>query len=697
MGNEPTCINGKMLLSKGKIVQKLLQKKGTKVLLVYMPIGELLWPSIGLSLLKSSLSLLNISTKILYFNLRFAKFIGAGPYLKTLQSTHYNQIGEWIFSCALFKQSNNAIKSYVEEILHRPYSYHKGFLNPVSKQFIQHILKVRSKVDCFLNECQHEVLSYHPRIVGFSSTYQQQLASLALAKRVKRNSPDTFIVFGGPNCEGIMGVEMIRQFPFIDAVVSGEGDIVFPELVQRALEGKSLSDLPGVYTQTGPPPIPNNGHYPNAPIQQDMDALPYPDYDDFFEQFEKNRNHLSPLQSLPIETSRGCWWGEKMGCTFCGLNSMNKKYRNKSSRRVLNELIHLLQKYPVGKIQIVDNILNLRYFKDLLPELSARCPDVEFFCDVRPNLNKEEVRMLHNANFKVIQPGIESLSSHVLKLMRKGVTQLQNVQLLKWCKEFCIIPIWNLLCGFPNEPPEEYERMAKLIPLLAHLPPPGKVGVFRLDRFSPNFENAEQFGLTDVNPAPGYHYIYPFKPETLFNLAYFFTYRYRSEQDVEEYIRPVVKECMAWKKLYDSSDLFLVDEGKKLFIWDQRLIATQSLTILLGLQRVLYISSDRIRSLSQLKKTAETHTGKEYSQEEIEQLLQPIIDSHLMIREGDRYLSLAIPVGNYIPKREEFERFQEYLHIMEVKNQNEALMKKIKIKEVSRDSKITKEEISQVM
>ena len=103
-------------------MQKLLHKKGPKVLLVYMPIGELLWPSIGLSLLKSSLSLLNISTKILYFNLRFAKFIGAGPYLKTLQSTHYNQIGEWIFSGALFKQSNNAIESYVEEILHRPYS-----------------------------------------------------------------------------------------------------------------------------------------------------------------------------------------------------------------------------------------------------------------------------------------------------------------------------------------------------------------------------------------------------------------------------------------------------------------------------------------------------------------------------------------------------------------------------------------------
>ena len=61
----------------------------------------------------------------------------------------------------------------------------------------------------------------------------------------------------------------------------------FPQLVQRVLEGKSLNDLQGVYTQTGPS-YPNNGHYPNAPSVQDMDSLPYPDYDDFFDQLEKS-------------------------------------------------------------------------------------------------------------------------------------------------------------------------------------------------------------------------------------------------------------------------------------------------------------------------------------------------------------------------------------------------------------------------
>ena len=139
--------------------------------------------------------------------------IGVISYLKTLeQSNRYNQIGEWIFSGALFEQSKSDIENYIEEILRRPSESLRRFLSPVSGKLIQTVLKARGKVDSFLNECEEEVLSYHPRIVGFSSLFQQQVASLALAKRIKNHSPDTFIVFGGPNCEGIMGVEMVRSF-----------------------------------------------------------------------------------------------------------------------------------------------------------------------------------------------------------------------------------------------------------------------------------------------------------------------------------------------------------------------------------------------------------------------------------------------------------------------------------------------------
>ena len=70
-----------------------------------------------------------------------------------------------------------------------------------------------------------------------------------------------------------------------------------------------------------------------------------------------------------------------------------------------------------------------------------------------------------------------------LKLMKKGVTGLQNVRVLKWCAADGIEVAWNLLYGFPGELPEEYDAMADLVPSLVHLPPPA-LGPIVIDRFS---------------------------------------------------------------------------------------------------------------------------------------------------------------------------------------------------------------------
>ena len=128
---------------------------------------------------------------------------------------------------------------------------------------------------------------------------------------------------------------------------------------------------------------------------------------------------------------------------------------------------------------------------------------MELFYEVKANLKKAQVRLLRDAGVRVIQPGIESFSNDVLARMRKGVRGLQNIQLLKWCKEFGITPQWNLLWGFPHEPPEEYARMAALLPLLTHLTPPQTASAIRIDRFSPNFDRAEALGFADVQPFAG--------------------------------------------------------------------------------------------------------------------------------------------------------------------------------------------------
>jgi radical SAM superfamily enzyme YgiQ (UPF0313 family) len=94
-----------------------------------------------------------------------------------------------------------------------------------------------------LDDCLSAVPWEQYNVIGFSSMGQQNVASLALAKHIKGAWPDKVIVFGGPNCQGEMGLELHRQFPFVDVVCRGEGDLLFPALVERLLAASSSAGV----------------------------------------------------------------------------------------------------------------------------------------------------------------------------------------------------------------------------------------------------------------------------------------------------------------------------------------------------------------------------------------------------------------------------------------------------------------------
>jgi ribosomal peptide maturation radical SAM protein 1 len=618
------------------------------VVLVSMPFDSPFQPSIGLSLLKAALAPLAIPVQILYLTLRFAERIGTSTYAEIvrLTSSVRDLAGDWVFAAALFDPTHLDEAAYVNDIVRRGWPARDS--DAAREAFIDRLLDVRAQVDSFLDQSVEHIASCRPGLVGFTSVFQQQVASLALAKRLKERCPGIFVVFGGANCEGVMGAEVVRQFPFVDAVVSGEGDLIFSELVQRVLHTEPVSDLTGVYTRRNVDAMALNAAYQNAPPVKDLDALPIPDYDDFFDQLRASRLDRRYPASIMFETSRGCWWGERSHCTFCGLSDATMPFRGKSARRAVDELVHLTSRYPGCAVVGVDWILNVRAFDDFLPELAARRLDVELFYEVKANLKKAQVRLLRDAGVRVIQPGIESFSSNVLQRMRKGVTGLQNIQLLKWCKEFGVTPQWNLLWGFPHEPPEEYARMAALLPLLTHLTPPQTASAIRIDRFSPNFDCAGALGFANIQPFPAYRHIYPFEPEVVANLAYYFTYGYREPQDVERYTADVVREVRRWQQLHLESDLFSIDLGSVLLVCDLR-PGGQALVTLSGLQRLLYELCDTACPLATLRQKAGEAASTVVSATELDALLDPLLERGLMVREGTSYLSLAIPVGEYSP------------------------------------------------
>jgi len=239
----------------------------------------------------------------------------------------------------------------------------------------------------------------------------------------------------------------------------------------------------------------------------------------------------------------------------------------------------------------------------------------------------------------------------VLKLMRKGVSALHNIQLLKWCKEIGVEPHWNVLWGFPGEPPEEYRRLAGVVPWLRHLPSPGSFGPIRLDRFSPNFFDAERLGFKDVRPLVPYRHVYPFSEDVLSNLAYYFSYDYREPRDVAGYVRTLARELRAWKRDRES-ELLSVDCGDTLVIADSRPKASESLTTLRGLDKVLFEGCDSVTNPASLAAALERAGFGRLSESEVVDRLAPLVARGFVLSDGLRYLGLAVAVGDYVPATE---------------------------------------------
>ncbi|MBB1247355.1 RiPP maturation radical SAM protein 1, partial [Streptomyces durbertensis] len=79
-----------------------------------------------------------------------------------------------------------------------------------------------------------------------------------------------------------------------------------------------------------------------------------PDFDAYFHRIELSsaRPHLEP--KLVLEGSRGCWWGEKRHCTFCGLNGSSMRFRSKEPVDFLNSIVHQSRRHQVLDVLVVD-------------------------------------------------------------------------------------------------------------------------------------------------------------------------------------------------------------------------------------------------------------------------------------------------------------------------------------------------------
>ena len=609
-----------------------------KVLLISMPMGALERPSLGLSLLKAQLVESGYQCDVRYLAFSFAEFIGQQDYQWICYELPYTAFaGDWTFTEALYGKQPDLERGYLQDVLRDAWR--------LSDADIARILRIRSMVPHFMDYCLKSVPWDDYAVVGFTSTFEQNIASLALAKQLKQNYPKISIVFGGANWEAEMGQELHRKFPFVDYVCSGEAEQTLPALVRRILTRTSMNGkrepIPGIVYRDKSHQSVSTGA---AEMIREMDALPVPDFSDYFQDLHQCTVATPVAPTLLFETSRGCWWGAKSHCTFCGLNGGTMAFRSKSPRRALDELEHLVDRWQMNNVEVVDNILDMKYFNDMLPALARANRSLQIFYEVKSNLSREQVRLLCEAGVNRIQPGIESMSDHVLKLMRKGTTALRNIQLMKWAREFGITVEWNILYGFPGETPEDYSRMLELLKSIRFLRPPCAAGPIRLDRFSPYHNSPGEFGLINVRPMKTYRYLYPFDEESLKRIAYYFDFDYEADRDPTGYAAEVVAFVNEWRSnpLVGTVSSISRPDGS-LAIFDTRPDASVPELTLSGLEKAAYEFCDELQAVSNIVQHLRAlFPTVEFEEDRVFDFLNSLVESKLMVTDGHNYLSLAL-------------------------------------------------------
>lgn len=621
---------------------------------VNMPFGSVMRGNIAIGLLKAQCDRAGISARAHNMNFMFAKTVGVRAYesIAMFRGTE-TQVGEWLFAEAAWRRPFGL----TEDVFLRQCGEELGLIPDVPDPQLWLRWARRQVVPAFLEYCYRRLIEDGiPKVVAFSCLFFQTISSLALGRLLKERHPEIQIVYGGASFHGEMGVELFEKVPWIDVISAGEADDVIVPLCEALTAGAIPTGLAGILargsdgvTVTGPPAHPMSS--------QILDDLPDPDYSSFFTDAAEvgllREEVWLARASLPFEASRGCWWGAKTHCKFCGLNAEGITFRTKQPDTVLEMLRRLVKRYPLRNLHATDNILAMNYYSEFLPKLgespllTADGSKVDLFFEVKPNLKRDQIKALAEANVYYVQPGIESLSSHFLSVIGKGVRGIQNVFFLKCATEYQLVVIWNILIRAPHECVDDYKIMEDWLPKLFHLrPPTGGAPKIECHRFSPYFSSNGEFTSEPV-PATWYRGIFPEDQIDLKKVAYYFDVEWKHTLGDPAYDR-VIELVHEWRARWGDGDeaprLIMRDTPTGLEIEDTR-GAEPTRWELDADQAAVY----RLIVDSATAATLFARLNERLSREQIANMLEAFSEQGLALNEREYYLGLALPPVDAVP------------------------------------------------
>jgi len=317
-----------------------------------------------------------------------------------------------------------------------------------------------------LEDFKSEISKRQPDIVGVTSSTLTYQTALKLVKITREACPNCIIIAGDSHVT-FWDDHALEECPELDIIVRREGENTVLELVQRIEEGKSYSDVLGTTCRKDGKIVRN----PDRPYIEDLDSLPFP------------ARHLWPMEKfrelediLYLATSRGCvYW-----CEFCTTVRMHgRKYRMRSPKNVVDELEFLYKTYGVKKFTFCDDAFTVDQPRTeaLCNEILQRGLKIEWNCGTRVDmLTQDLLAKMKVAGCVSVWFGVESGTQQVLDAMKKGISPELTMKVLGWVRKAGLMPVPNVILGFPGETKESAWKTIKFVEKVA----PDAVGFYNV-------------------------------------------------------------------------------------------------------------------------------------------------------------------------------------------------------------------------
>jgi ribosomal peptide maturation radical SAM protein 1 len=334
------------------------------VTLVCMPWATTARPSLALGILSEVGRAVGVPVRSLYPNLDLVAELGFEVGNAFAHRQVLSGLAEHLFACDLFGPQELASEEFLGSLADRELP--EGLSDPA----VLHRLR-DEVIPAFLDRTVQRVLAGAPAVVGVTATFNQVMSGLALCARVKAADPAIITVAGGACFGDPMGQEYHRALPkVLDHVFVAEAEESFAAFADRLRTGSPTAGIAGVTWWDGERVQLIPGHR-----LADLNASPVPDYGDFFaeaDRVHRETGYAFNVDYLPFESSRGCWWGKRRHCVFCGTNPELLPFREKTPQRVVAEVVGLSARYRTPRLVASDLIVSRTSRREIWGRLQPR-------------------------------------------------------------------------------------------------------------------------------------------------------------------------------------------------------------------------------------------------------------------------------------------------------------------------------------